>query len=259
MGDLSRRAIEALERAHLVCCEDTRRTGGLLHQLGIKRPMLVINEHTEHDNTTRVIEAVESGRSVVLVSDAGTPAVSDPGARLVGAAVAAGVSISAVPGASAVLAALVLSGLPTDRFVFEGFLPRKGAERARRLADLVDERRTIVIYEAPHRLERTLADLTDAAGRERPVAVARELTKLHEEVWRGDLGGALEAWAGKQAKGEFVLVVGGRPEPTAEVGDDELRDALAGEREAGRSTRDAVSAVAERYAVARNRVYRLAI
>ncbi len=258
LGDLSTRAIEALERADLVCCEDTRRTGGLLHGLGIKRPMLVVNEHTEHDNAARVVEAVVAGQSVVLVSDAGTPVVSDPGARLVRAAVEAGVAITAVPGPSALLAALVLSGLPTDRFVFEGFLPRKGADRRRRLAEVGNETRTVVLYEAPHRLERTLGDLVEVAGRDRPVAVARELTKLHEEVWRGDLGGAVEVFGEKQVRGEFVLVVGGRPDSTPEIDDDELRAARAGERESGLSTRDAVSAVAARYAVARNRVYRLA-
>ncbi|MCP3854085.1 MAG: 16S rRNA (cytidine(1402)-2'-O)-methyltransferase [Actinomycetia bacterium] len=258
LGDLSPRAIEAFERSDLVGCEDTRRTGGLLHKLGIKRPMIVVNEHTEFDHESRIVAAVASGQTVVLVSDAGTPAVSDPGARLVQAVVAAGLAVSAVPGPSAVLAALVVSGLPTERFTFEGFLPRKGAQRVRRLAELVGEARTMVFYEAPHRLHKTLTDLADAMGASRPVAVARELTKLHEDVWRGELGDAVEAFPQDRVRGEFVLVVGGQPPPPGEVDDDELTAAVAAEREAGSSTRDAVALVAQRYGVARNRVYRLA-
>src|SRR5262245_22432920 len=191
LGDLAPRAAEALAGADAVCCEDTRRTGKLLSLAGIeRRPLVVVNEHTEGREIPRVLARLARGERVALVSDAGMPGISDPGERLVAAAVAAGHPVEVVPGPSARLAALVVSGLPAGRFVFEGFLPRKGSGRTERLAAVADERRTTVLYEAPHRLARTLAELAAACGEDRRVVVARELTKLHEEVWRGAVAGA---------------------------------------------------------------------
>ena len=257
LGDLSPRATEAIAGADLLACEDTRRTGRLLAHAGITPPrMIVVNEHTEAKERTRVLRTLSAGKSVVVVSDAGVPGISDPGERLVRAAIEAGHPVEVVPGPSALVAALVVSGLPTARFVFEGFLPRRGSDRTERVAALRDERRTIVLFEAPHRVERTLTDLAAALGGDRRVAIARELTKLHEEVWRGTLDDAV-AWAARGAKGELVIVVEGAP-PRAQPDDAEIVAALVDARASGASTRDAVSAVAAELDVARRRVYELA-
>lgn len=258
LGDLAPRAVEALAGADLVCCEDTRRTGRLLQHAGVRAAALrVTNEHTEGSVVDEVLDRLGRGERVAVVSDAGMPGISDPGERLVAAAAAAGHVVEVVPGPSASLAALVASGLPAGRFCFEGFLPRKGAARTARLAAVAGERRTTVLYEAPHRLARTLDDLTAACGADRPVAIARELTKLHEEVWRGTLGGAVERMAAVEPRGEHVLVLGGAPVPEA-VGDDELAAALAAARAGGATTRDAVAEVAAAFGVARRHVYALA-
>jgi 16S rRNA (cytidine1402-2'-O)-methyltransferase len=258
LGDLAPRAAEALAGADVVCCEDTRRTGKLLSLAGIeRRPFVVVNEHTEEREIPGVLARLDRGEQVALVSDAGMPGVSDPGGRLVAAAVAAGHPVEVVPGPSAALAALVVSGLPAGRFVFEGFLPRKGAGRAERLAAVAGEPRTVVLYEAPHRLARTLADLVAACGRDRRVVVARELTKLHEEVWRGTLAEAVEWVAGREPPGEIVVVLAGAP-AAAPPGDDEVRAAVAAELAAGASARDAARSVAARLDIPRRRAYAIA-
>jgi len=258
LGDLSPRAVDELARADAVACEDTRRTGRLLEHAGVRaRALLVINDHTEAARVRDVLERLDRGERIAVVTDAGLPGISDPGERLVAAAAAAGHPVEVVPGPSAALTALVASGLPTGRFVFEGFLPRKGSGRTARLGELAGERRTIVLYEAPHRLGRTLADLAAALGPARRVVVARELTKLHEEVWRGSLEGAVAHSDEVAPRGEYVLVVDGAPEPS-EPDDDTVLAALAVESDAGRSTKDAVAAVAARLGVAKRRVYELA-
>lgn len=258
LDDLAPRAVAALASAAVVCCEDTRRTGRLLQRFGVRAPALrVVNEHTEADAVAAVLDRLAAGDTVALVSDAGMPGVSDPGERLVAAAVAAGYPVEVVPGPSASLTALVVSGLPAGRFVFEGFLPRKGSGRTVRLAEVAGERRTVVLYEAPHRLARTLADLAEACGPERRVVLARELTKLHEEVWRGTLGDAVVHSGAVAPRGEYVLVLDGAPEP-GEVRDGEIEVALARRRAAGASTRDAVADVARELGVGKRRVYDLA-
>jgi len=258
LGDLSARAVEELGRADAIACEDTRRTGRLLSHFGIDRPrLLVVNDHTESGAVDDVVGRLARGERVVVVSDAGTPGISDPGERLVAAAVAAGHPVEVIPGPSAVISGLVASGLPTGRFVFEGFLPRKGSGRQQRLAELAGERRTIVAYEAPHRLARTLADLAAALGGTRRVVLARELTKLHEELWRGSLDAAVAHCDQVEPRGEYVLVVDGAPAPAAAT-DDELAAAVAAEVVAGRSTKDAVTVVAGRYGASRRLVYDLA-
>jgi 16S rRNA (cytidine1402-2'-O)-methyltransferase len=258
LGDLTPRAAEALRSADAICCEDTRRTGRLLLHAGVERPRLVVvNDHTEAREVPGVVARLRRGERVAVVSDAGMPGISDPGERLVRAAVAAGHAVEVVPGPSAALAALVTSGLPAGRFVFEGFLPRKGSGRTERLGAVASEPRTVVLYEAPHRLARTVADLVEACGPDRRVAVARELTKLHEEVWRGPLGDAL-AWARAAApKGEIVLVLEGAPAP-GPPDDGAVVDALRDELAAGATARDAARAVAARLGVPRRRVYDLA-
>jgi 16S rRNA (cytidine1402-2'-O)-methyltransferase len=259
LGDLPPRAVEALSAADAICCEDTRRTGRLLAYAGIeRRPLIVVNDHTENREVGRVLGRLARGERVAVVSDAGMPGISDPGERLVRAAVRDGHTVEVVPGPSAAVAGLVVSGLPASRFVFEGFLPRKGAARTERLAALAAETRTIVAYEAPHRVGRTLADLAAALGPHRRVAVARELTKLHEEVWRGTLAEAA-AWAvEREPPGEIVLIVDGAPEAPP-PGDDDLVAALQDRLAAGSSARDAATAVAEAFGVPKRRAYALAV
>ena len=259
LGDLSPRALEALGQAGVVACEDTRRTGRLLSHFGIASPTyIVVNEHTEGDAAERVLGHVQRGEVVVLVSDAGMPGVSDPGEYLVAQAIAAGITIEVVPGPSAVLHALVASGLTTSRFVFEGFLPRKGSGRALRLRELVDERRTAILFEAPHRLQKTLVDLAEVCGGERRIVLARELTKLHEEIWRGSLAEAIARCEDVDPRGEYVLVLDGAP-PVAEATEEEIREAVELALGRGLSKKDAAAEVAELFAVARNRVYEIAI
>lgn len=258
LGDLTPRAIETLAAAQLVCCEDTRRTGRLLQHAGIRAAALrVVNDHTEHGAVGEVLDRLAAGEVVAVVSDAGMPGISDPGERLVAAAAAAGHTIEVVPGPSAAITALVASGLPAGRFVFEGFLARKGSGRSERLAAVAAERRTVVLYEAPHRLARTLADLAAACGADRRVVLARELTKLHEEHWRGNLAQAVAHTAVVEPRGEYVLVLDGAPEPT-EVTDEAIVEAVAEARSMGASTRDAVAEVAAAMGVAKRRVYDLA-
>ena len=260
LGDLSPRAVEALGSADVVYCEDTRHSRKLLTHAGISGvPLRSLHGHNEDDRVDEVVAAVAAGRVVAMVSDAGMPAVSDPGARVVAAVAAAGLPVTVVPGPSAVLAALVSSGLATDRFCFEGFLPRSGRDRAERLSALAAEPRTTVLFEAPGRTAATLRDLAGVCGADRPVAVARELTKLHEEVWRGTLAAAAD-WAAGGVRGEVVVVLAGAPEVEAgEGGDDVLLGALAEEAAAGARTRGAVDRVAADHRVARRRVYELAL
>jgi 16S rRNA (cytidine1402-2'-O)-methyltransferase len=260
LGDLSPRALEALAQADIVCCEDTRRTRGLLTHAGLKGVRLLsLHDHNEMARLDAVLAHLTEGRIVAVVSDAGTPAVSDPGARLVSAAVEAGITVTTVPGPSAALAALVVSGLATDRFCFEGFLPRRGADRRRRLAAVAAERCTVILFEAPGRLGATLGDLLDACGAERRVVVARELTKLHEEIWRGTLLDASTTFAQRDVRGEVVVVLAGDPTADRVPDDDDVADALRRHLDDGDTLRDAAGAVANDLGVSRRRAYDLAL
>jgi 16S rRNA (cytidine1402-2'-O)-methyltransferase len=250
-----------LAEAELICCEDTRRTRALLSACGIRagNRLLSLHGHNETSRLERVAECLAAGGTVAVVSDAGTPGISDPGAWLAGQLAARGEKVSVVPGASSVLAALVVSGLPTDRFCVEGFLPRKGPERRRRLASLMADERTCVILEAPGRVAGTLAELA-ALDMARPVAVVRELTKVHEEVWRGTLGDAASSFTADQVRGEVVLVVGGAPAaPPADEGDVEaaVRRAMSDDPAAG--PRQVAEHVAASLGVPRRRVYEAAL
>jgi len=254
LGDLTPRAVQALAAADIVCCEDTRHSRKLLTHAGVRAERLVaVHEHNEVEKAKSVVRWLAEGKVVAVITDAGLPGISDPGERLVRAAAAAGHAVEVVPGPSAAVAGLVVSGLPAGRFCFEGFLPRKGSDRARRLGALASEERTTVLFEAPHRLAVTLADLVGACGPDRPCSLARELTKLHEEVWRGTLAGAAARASEQTPIGEHVVVVGGASPP--EVGDDEIAAAVAEARHAGLSARDAAAEVAERLGVTRNRAY----
>jgi 16S rRNA (cytidine1402-2'-O)-methyltransferase len=261
LGDLSPRAVEALAAADVIYCEDTRHSRKLLTHAGLAGTSLrSLHEHNEDDRIAEVVAAVAAGRTVALVSDAGMPGVSDPGSRLVAAVAAAGLAVTVVPGPSAVLAALVTSGLDTGRFCFEGFLPRSGRERRSRLEGMAAEVRTTVLFEAPGRVAATLADLAEACGGERQIAVARELTKLHEEIWRGSLDQAV-AWAdATPVRGEVVLVLAGAEGAAAEpVSDEVLVSALARRLGTGERTRGVVDEVASAFGVPRRRVYDLAL
>jgi 16S rRNA (cytidine1402-2'-O)-methyltransferase len=258
LGDLSPRAVEELGAASLICCEDTRRTGRLLVHAGVSGPRLRrVDEHTEVAAADDVLVRLGAGERVALVSDAGTPGVSDPGSRLVAAAVAAGYAVTVVPGPVAAVAALVASGHSTDRFVFEGFLPRKGRERHDRLAAIATERRTVILYESPKRIRAMLEALSEVCGGDRRATVARELTKLHEEFARGTLT-ELIGWADTPPKGEIVLVIEGAAAPPA-ASDEMIIEALAAEMALGSSRRDAVDSVAEIFGGGHRRTYELAL
>ena len=259
LGDLSTRAVEALASADLVCCEDTRRTGRLLAHAGVNGARLRrVDEHTEAEACDEVCELLTAGATVAVVSDAGMPALTDPGARLVAAAAAAGHTVTVVPGPSAGLAALAVSGLPTTRFCFEGFLPRKGRARAERLEQIAREHRTTVLYESPHRLRSCLTDLAEACGPLRRAAVARELTKLHEELVRGSLAELCE-WSEGPVKGEVVVVIEGAQKADTEATDEELRAAVEALVADGVSRRDAAASAAAAHGVSRRRVYNLVV
>jgi 16S rRNA (cytidine1402-2'-O)-methyltransferase len=260
LGDLSPRAVTTLQASDVVCCEDTRRTRELLTHAGIKQKRLIsLNEHNEAERIPGVLARVRIGELVAVVSDAGTPGVSDPGGRLVAAAVAEGLLVEAVPGANAALTALIVSGLPMDRFCFEGFLPRRGSDRHRRLAAIADEERTVLIHESPHRVAATLSDLADSCGPDRQVAVARELTKLHEEVWRGTLKEAVESFADRPVRGEVVVVLGGAPPVVSEVSEEEIEFRLRRELANGSGVRDAAASVAGELGVPKRRAYAAAL
>ncbi|HUO79781.1 MAG TPA: 16S rRNA (cytidine(1402)-2'-O)-methyltransferase [Steroidobacteraceae bacterium] len=261
-ADLTARARDTLAAADLVAAEDTRHTGQLLAQLGIRTPLLALHEHNEAARAEVLVARLLAGESVALVSDAGTPLISDPGFRLVAAAAAHGVAVVPVPGACAAVAALSVAGLPTDRFVFEGFLPARGAARRARLAALAAETRTLVFYEAPHRVVETLTDLAAAFGTARPAVLARELTKLHESVYRGALGTLLERAATEpnMARGEAVLVVAGAaPEAAPEAADLERLDRLLRGLLSGLPLSQAVDLAAEVSGERRNRLYERAL
>jgi len=265
LGDLSPRAREVLAAADLICCEDTRRTRALLSAVGIPAGgprgdrLISLHGHNEQARLERVAAAVAGGATVAVVSDAGTPGISDPGAWLAAQLAAAGQAVSTVPGPSSVLGALVVSGLPTDRFCVEGFLPRKGPERRRRVAALMADDRTSVLLEAPGRVAGTLVELS-AADPGRPAAVVRELTKLHEEVWRGPLGDAAQEFAERQLRGEVALVVGGAP-PSAPPGEAEVETAVRAELDNDPSAgpRQVAERVAATLGVPRRRAYEAAL
>lgn len=255
LEDVTLRALRVMREVPLVCAEDTRTTRKLMARHAIKTPLISYNEHNMRERTPTILAALATG-DVALVSEAGTPGVSDPGYELVVAAIAAGHPVAAVPGPSAALAALAVSGLPARQFTFVGFLPRRSGERRRALASLAQEPQTLVLFESPHRLRATLADLLAVWG-DRRVAVCRELTKLHEEVFRGRLSEALGRF--EQPRGEFTLVVEGAA--TTMAGHDErgAREALRRLRHEGASGRDAVRRVSQESGLARRLVYQMLV
>ena len=260
LGDISRRMAEALTQADFIAAEDTRVTVKLLNHLGIKKPMVTYHRHNAQDMGGVVADRRRAGENCALVTDAGTPAVSDPGEELVARCVQLDIPVVSIPGPCALVTALAVSGQPTGRFTFEGFLPMNKKNRRARLEQLRGEERTMIFYEAPHKLAATLRDLADTLGPDRPVSLCRELTKLHEEVVRTTLGAAAERYRDEPPRGEFVLVVRGA-EPREEAPADWEDGLLLVERlrEEGLSLRDAVKRAAKELGLSRNELYDRAV
>lgn len=261
LGDVTRRAVEVLDACDVVLAEDTRRTGVLLKHLGVSAKLISAHEHNQASRSALAVEILREGRDVAMVTDAGTPLLSDPGARIVREVVAAGYDVVPIPGASALLAALVASGIDAGTFTFLGFPPRKGGSRTEMMEEIASSPRAVVLYESPNRVGKLLADLAEAAGGERRVCVARELTKLHEEFWRGTLAEGAERYADAEVLGEVVVVVEGRRE---DVEKEEEVDALAAHSIAqallgqGESASAVAKELRRRLGISRNDAYRIA-
>jgi 16S rRNA (cytidine1402-2'-O)-methyltransferase len=253
LEDITLRALRVLRECSLVAAEDTRTTRRLLAHFDIEKPLVSHHEHSKPANVERILTALDSG-DVALTSEAGMPLFSDPGYELVQAAIERGFSVVSIPGPSALTAALPLSGLPMDRFLYLGFLPRKASDRRRALVDVAEVRATLVFFEAPHRVRATLADAVEGLGGDRRCTVCRELTKRHEEVWRGTLSGALTEWRDREPRGEFTLVVEGAPEP-GPWDDSRVRAALSTLQAEGVSRSEAARRVARQSGWTKSDVY----
>ena len=260
LEDISLRALRTLREADVIAAEDTRVSRKLLNHFEIKKPLISYYEQNKGLREQVLLDLLLEGKNLALVSDAGTPAVSDPGQDLVRAAVAQGIEVVVIPGASAMLTALVGSSLDTSRFCFEGFLPREKSERRARLSDLASEQRTMIFYEAPHRLKPVLADMLAAWGADRPISVGRELTKIHEEMIRCTLGELHALYEQQDPRGEYVLVVAGAPEPMAEEADPEqIEQELNAMMADGLPRKEAARILAERYGLKVRDVYQMGL
>ena len=259
LGDMSPRALRALEEADFIAAEDTRVTLKLLNHFNIKKPLVSYYEHNARSAGERILERILAGENCALVTDAGMPSVSDPGEDLAARCAGAGVELTAVPGPCAAVTALALSALPAGRFCFEGFLSTSGRSRREHLESLKGERRTMVFYEAPHKLVKTLEDLCAAFGPGRRIALCREMTKLHEEVVRSTLGEAAALYAETPPRGEFVLVVEGAAEAKAEFGREEALALVERRRAEGMSLKEACRLTAEETGIKKNELYQWAL
>ncbi len=255
LNDISKRLRDTLEMADLIAAEDTRHSGKLLSYLGIEKPCISYFTHNRRGHGEVILAALLEGKNVVLMSDAGTPAISDPGEELVADCAAQNIPVIAVPGPCAAIAGLVVSGLPTGRFVFEGFLSTQRKGRMERLAELQYEKRTMIFYEAPHKLVRTLTDFVDTFGTERKISLCREMTKLHEETLRMTMGEALQYFTENAPRGEFVLIVGGTEEKPAEWEEMTIEAHFSMLLEDGMSKMDAVKKVAAERGIPKRDVY----
>ena len=259
LGDVSRRCAETLEAADFIAAEDTRVSLKLLNHLEIKKPLVSYHEHNKKESGPRILERLLAGESCAMVTDAGCPAISDPGEDLVRLCAGAGVPVCALPGPCAAITALSVSALPTGRFAFEGFLPAQKKERRARLERLKTEERTQIFYEAPHRLRETLAELLEAFGPERPLSLCRELTKLHEEILRLTLGEAVRYYQSNEPRGEYVLVLGGAEEQAEAVSPARAAALAKALIAGGMRTKDAVKQIAEETGVPKNTLYALVV
>lgn len=256
LGDISPRAAQTLELADFIAAEDTRVSVKLLNHLGIKKPMVSYYEHNKAESGKRIVERILAGETCALVSDAGSPAISDPGEDLVRLCADSGITVTAITGPCAAITALSISGLPTARFTFEGFLSINKKNRQAHLASLINETRTMIFYEAPHKVRPTLADMGKAFGLDRRISLCRELTKLHEEVLRMTFGQAIDYYAEKDPRGEYVLIIEGAPkaedaQPTVEDGLERVRLLM----EDGASRKDAVKQASKELGMAKNVLY----
>lgn len=260
LGDISRRCIETLQAVDFIAAEDTRVTVKLLNHLGIKKPMVSYFEHNKVESGAKILERLLSGESCALVTDAGTPAISDPGEDLVTLCVENRVEVVSIPGCCALISALTVSGLKTGRFTFEGFLSTSRKSRAEHLESLKNEQRTMVFYEAPHKLRSTLSDMAATFGGERRISLCRELTKVHEETLRMTLKEAMDYYAENTPKGEFVLVIeGAKPAEKATTSLEEALERIEELREVGMSLKDAVKKCAEETGLQKNELYKAAL
>ncbi|WP_295618200.1 16S rRNA (cytidine(1402)-2'-O)-methyltransferase [Chamaesiphon sp. GL140_3_metabinner_50] len=259
LGDLTMRGLQVLRDVDTIAAEDTRHTGKLLHHFEIKTPQISYHQHNEQQRIPELLDRLQAGKSIALVTDAGMPGISDPGYLIVSACVAAGIRVIPIPGVTAVITAVSASGLPSDRFVFEGFIPVKGQERRDRLESVSGDARTLVFYESPHRLRQTLADFATTFGEDRQIVIGRELTKLHEDFWRGSINSAIEHYTNTEPQGEYTLVVAGAPVSHPTLSDEAIERALIELMLNDTSRSQASRIVAEQISQSRRYVYQLAL
>ena len=256
LEDITLRASRILQEVDLIAAEDTRRTGKLLQHLAISTPQISYNEHNHNSRIEELISRMKQGENLALVTDAGMPSISDPGVDLVRAAIAHNITVIPIPGGTAVISALAASGLPTDKFVFEGFLPQKQSDRSTRLELLRSETRTVVLYEAPHRILKTLKDLLEIVG-DREIVLARELTKIHEEFWRGNIAQAVALYTKRQPKGEYTIVLQGAPASSLITDRAELKQELQQLLNQGMTRSQASRQLAKLTSLSRREIYQL--
>jgi len=259
LEDITFRAVRILKSVDVIAAEDTRHTGKLLQHYEIKAPQVSYHEHNRSERLPELIDQLQAGKAIALVTDAGMPGISDPGYELVKACIDVGIQVVPIPGATAVITALSAAGLPTDRFVFEGFLPASGKERQKRLESLPAEARTMIFYESPHRLRQTLEDLGEHLGGKRTLVLARELTKMHEEFWRGSIGEAILHYTHHEPKGEFTLVVAGAQAQALVLSEDVLKAELQQIMDRGVSRSQASRELAQLTKLPRRHLYQLAL
>lgn len=259
LEDMTFRAIQVLQQVDVIAAEDTRHTGKLLQHFQVTTPQISYHDHNRASRTPELVDRIQQGAAIALVTDAGMPGISDPGYDLVKACVEANLSVVPIPGVSAVITGLSACGLPTDRFVFEGFLPAKGQERRDRLDAIAVESRTIVLYESPHRLKQTLTDLAETLGTDRPITLARELTKLHEEFWRGSLQSALDHVEQQQPQGEYTVIIQGTTQSEPLLSESALKAELQDLIQQGLSRSQASRQLAQRTSLSRRQIYQLAL
>jgi len=259
MEDITLRAIKTLETVDMIAAEDTRHTVKLLNRFEIKKPLMSFHEHSDANRQNEILDALAQGKDIALVSDAGTPLISDPGSGLVAAAIAGGFDVVPIPGASAVIAGLSVSGLLKDAFVFEGFLPTKNKDRDAVLLRIKDETRCVVLYEAPHRIEKTLQVLEDVLGGQRQIVLAREMTKVYEEFIRGSIDAVLSEVKQRKLKGEMVLILEGADDTPREISDAEIEAEIKRLLAEGKTKKDAVNMTASSFGILKNRVYKISL
>lgn len=259
LEDITLRAIRILREVDLIAAEDTRRTGKLLQHLQIQTPQISYHEHSGDSRTNELISYLQQGKQIALVTDAGMPSISDPGVELVRSAIAHQIPIAPIPGGTAAICALTASGMPTERFVFEGFLPVKQSDRQARLELLRNETKTIILYEAPHRIVKTLKDLSGVLGDSREIVLARELTKVHEEFWHGNIGGAISLYAQRQPKGEYTLVIKGASQTNLITSKAELKREMQQLLAQGMTRSQASRQLAKLTSLSRREIYQLDI